>query len=203
MLCSSRVGHGDSNWRAASAGFTASEETAGAAGGCGWREPSVARPDPAPALQRVLTYSLAGCPPLQLLLLEAQPRLQAHSGPQCWGHRGQRTGVMGDMQPCPELLWEGAEPGGGGRCSGAQGGAGCQGGTHSSAGFLLQGVDYRSPALGGNTPVWTSLYGISVSLEKDRSSPTLGAGLGEQIWGWVLASLCKIQTAQRYVEALS
>lgn len=110
---------------------------------------------------------------------------------------------MGDMQPCPELLWEGAEPGGGGRCSGAQEGGGCQGVTHSSAGLLLQGVDYRSPALGGNTPVWTSLYGISVSLEKDRSSPTLGSGLGEQIWGWVLAFLCKIQTAKQYVEALS
>lgn len=84
---------------------------------------------------------------------------------------------------------------------------------------LRKGVDVRespTPRLDSSSKGWitavppwvgTRRYGpaytASLSAWKKRSSPTLGSGLGEQIWGWVLAFLCKIQTAKQYVEALS
>lgn len=55
-----------------------------------------------------------------------------------------------------------------------------QGGTPWSTGLLLQEVIYRSPALGGDTALWTSLCDILVNSEKDSSISALGAGLDEQ-----------------------
>lgn len=63
------------------------QEPLGATGGAtgDFRGPPCPCPHPCSEL---LAYSLNGSPSHQLLLLPAQPRLPAHRGPQCWGHRG-------------------------------------------------------------------------------------------------------------------
>ena len=114
-LCSSRVRDGDRIGKLPPQDFQPprrQQEPLRAVGGLWVAGAFRGPPCPAPATAVCYCKVPIGSPSQQLLLLPAQPRLQAQRGLQCWGPRAQRTGSFqvdgGHTAPAPRHLpWEG------------------------------------------------------------------------------------------------
>lgn len=127
----------------------------------------------------------AGLVLIQTLATPSPARALGTQGPPCGGAGARLRGRQ--PHPVEAALGRGTAKWGREGEWGSGGGQTAQAPHPREAPTPLLGSSKRwfraAPALGGDAPLWTSLYGIFVNSEKDRSISALGPGLDEQSLG--------------------